>query len=320
MALLVSLASLVLSAGCGEEQRTAGDRTGATPPIVITTTSIWADVVDELTCGGDAGVAVQALMPPGIDPHQYEPSLRDRRRLDGAGLVVANGAGLEAGAAPLLESVDDDRLVTITELPGLELLAAGQDDDGHDDDAHDDKHVDPHVWLDPSIVAAGVEPLADAVVTAVGADDGVDGDAIAECARAYRQQLEALDAEIMEIVGALPEDRRVLVTNHDAYGYFAQRYGFEVVGTVIPSTSTRAETNAGALEELAATIGRHDVPAIFVDAEHEWDEAENLARSVDVEVVRLSAESLEGNGEDGTGSYVELMRTNAAAVVGALDG
>ncbi|MEJ7723878.1 MAG: metal ABC transporter substrate-binding protein [Ilumatobacteraceae bacterium] len=315
-------AALSLAAACGDEGAGSGGP-DAGSPVVLATTSIWADVIGELTCNGEAGVTVETLMPPGVDPHQYEPSLQDRQRLEGAGLVVANGAGLETGVTPLLDSVDADLLVTITEMPGLQLLAGSHEDEGHPDEAGDEEErleedVDPHVWLDPTIVAASIDPLADAVVEAVGAGDGVDADAIADCAEAYGQQLEALDAEIEDTVGALPERRRVLVTNHDAYGYFAERYGFDVVGTVIPSTSTMAETNAVDLQELSATIGREDVPAIFVDADHDGAEAENLARSVDVEVVRLAAESLGDGG--GTGSYVELMRTNTRAIVDALAG
>ena len=310
-------ASLSLTASCGDEGAGSGGP-DAGSPVVLATTSIWADVIGELTCDGEAGVTVETLMPPGVDPHQYEPSLQDRQRLEGARLVVANGAGLEAGATPLLDSVDADLLVTITELPGLQLLAGSHEDEAGHEEAGHEEDVDPHVWLDPTIVAASIDPLADAVVEAVEAGDGVDADAIADCAEAYRQQLEALDAEIEDTVGALPERRRVLVTNHDAYGYFAERYGFDVVGTVIPSTSTMAETNAVDLQQLAATIGREDVPAIFVDADHDGAEAENLARSVDVEVVRLAAESLGGGG--GTGSYVELMRTNTRAIVDALAG
>ncbi|MDQ3738909.1 MAG: metal ABC transporter substrate-binding protein [Actinomycetota bacterium] len=314
---IAALASLSLVAACGDDQ--AGDGSEESPSLVLATTSIWADVMNELTCDGEAGVAVEALMPPGVDPHQYEPSLQDRERLEGAGIVVANGAGLEAGADPLLESVDDDVLVTITELPGLALLEGSHEEEEEQED-HDDEGVDPHVWLDPTIVVASIDPLTDAVVGNAETDEGVDADAIIECADEYRQELEALDSEITDAIGTLPEDRRVLVTNHDAYGYFAQRYGFEIVGTVIPSTSTQAETNAADLADLAATIERHDVPAIFVDAGQTAAEAENLARSVDVEVVHLATDSLGGDSDDGVDSYVELMRSISAAVGDALDG
>ncbi|MEJ7722074.1 MAG: metal ABC transporter substrate-binding protein [Ilumatobacteraceae bacterium] len=147
---------------------------------------------------------------------------------------------------------------------------------------------------------------------------GADATAIDECVDAYRTELLTLDDEIADRMVAVPAARRVLVTNHDAYGYFADRYGLEVVGTVIPSTSTMAETNAADLEELAAVVEREAVPAIFVDSDQDTAEADELAATLDIEVVRLRTDSL---GDDGaTDTYVELMRTDADAVASALDG
>lgn len=309
-------------AACGGEA--TGEATGDEPDddrhLVLATTSVWADVLGEITCDGEAGVSVEALMPAGVDPHQYESSLQDRQRLDDAGLVVANGAGLEAGATALLEAVEGDRLVTVTELPGLGLLRGEQEEGSDASNGHQQDGVDPHVWLDPTIVAATIDPL---VAFVVASGEEVDVEAIAGCADAYRRQLQALDKEIAAAVGTLAERQRVLVTNHDAYGYFADRYGFEVVGTVIPSTSTQAETNAADLEELVATIERHGIPAIFVDDEHDGAEAENLAGAANIEVVRLHGESLDAeraDDGDGASSYVELLRTDATAIVDALDG
>ena len=299
----VALAATLLTA-CGDN----GDAgTGADGAVsMVATTSVWADVLDAVTCRGAAGVEVTGLIPPQADPHGYEASLQDRQTLDDAALVVANGLGLEARFADLLEIVDDAKLVQMTDLPGVTIHAAA---DGHD---HDEG--DPHIWLDPHLVASLVEPLASRIV----AIDGVDGQAVARCADEYVTELEALDTDIADLTARLPVERRILVTNHDAYGYFAERYGFEIVGTVIPSTSTMAQTNAADLAELADTIEEHRVPAIFVDVGHSAADADSLAGSIGVDVVPLDTESV--GGDDSAGTYVAMMRANAAAIVDALGG
>src|SRR5690606_25207442 len=121
---------------------------------------------------------------------------------------------------------------------------------------------------------------------------------------------------IAEQVETIPADRRVLVTNHHAYGYFADRYGFDIVGTVIPSTSTMAETNPADLEALADTIESEGVPAIFVDAQNDDAMAQALAERIGgVEVVALDTEGVGDGSDDDT--YVAMMESNAALIVDA---
>ncbi len=304
--------AVVLVAGCGSTEDTGGSGVEIGPDQIVATTSIWADIVSGITCRGDLGIEVTSLIPPRSDPHGYEPSLQDRELLDDAALVVANGALLETGADALLDDLDGARVVEVAELPGLELRDATLSEDDHEEDDHGD--IDPHLWLDPSLVAAAIGPIADRVIAATGAD----ATAIDECVDAYRTELLTLDDEIADRMVAVPAARRVLVTNHDAYGYFADRYGLEVVGTVIPSTSTMAETNAADLEELAAVVEREAVPAIFVDSDQDTAEADELAATLDIEVVRLRTDSL--GDDDATDTYVELMRTDADAVASALGG
>jgi len=304
--------AVVLVAGCGSTEDTGGSGVETGSDQIVATTSIWADIVSGITCRGDLGIEVTSLIPPRSDPHGYEPSLQDRELLDDAALVVANGASLETGADALLDDLDGARVVEVAELPGLELRDATLSEDDHEEDDHGD--IDPHLWLDPSLVADAIGPIADRVIATTGADET----AIDECVDAYRTELLTLDDEIADRMVAVPAARRVLVTNHDAYGYFADRYGLEVVGTVIPSTSTMAETNAADLEELAAVVEREAVPAIFVDSDQDTAEADELAVTLDVEVVRLRTDSL--GDDDATDTYVELMRTDADAVASALDG
>ena len=289
----VTLVALVLTAACGDD----GDAPTDGRPVVVATTSIWGDVVGNVACDGIADVRV--LVPAGADPHAFEPSLRDREVVDGAALVVANGADLEESLVDLLATAEEDGTPVFELTSAIETL-----DDGGT--------VDPHVWQDPSRVAGAIDALAAALV-----DGGVDAAGVERCAAAYRTELDALDAELESSFAVVPADRRVLVTNHDALAYLADRYGFEVIGTVIPASTTLAETNAADLEALATLIEQTGVPAIFTEEEHASDEADALADRVGVEVVALRADSLGPEG-DPDSTYVGLMRTNATAIVEAL--
>ena len=131
--------------------------------------------------------------------------------------------------------------------------------------------------------------------------------------------LRTLDAEVETTLAAVPADRRKLVTNHDVFAYFADRYGFEVIGAVIPATTTQAAPSAGEIDDLAATVAAAGVPAVFADTSSPEDLADALAAEVgdDVEVVALYSESL---GEPGSGAdtYAGMVRTNAERIAGAL--
>ena len=204
--------------------------------------------------------------------------------------------------------------------------ADDHDDDGHDDeaDAHDDHghegHVhsgaDPHVWFDPVRVSATLGELAEHLTD----DAGLAPDAVADCLSRYQADLAQLHDELVEILSAVaPADRR-LVTDHDALGYFADRYGFEVIGTVIPSVSTMAETNPAALEELAEVIAETGVRAIFAEDHRSDDTIQALAsRAGPVEVATLYTGSL-GQPGSGADTYAGFMRTNAGIIADALGG
>ena len=199
----------------------------------------------------------------------------------------------------------------------------GHDDDGHDDEAdgHDDHgHVhsgaDPHVWFDPVRVSATLGELAEHLTD----DAGLAPDAVADCLSRYQTDLAQLHDELVEILSAVaPADRR-LVTDHDALGYFADRYGFEVIGTVIPSVSTMAETNPAALEKLAEVIAETGVRAIFAEDHRSDDTIQALAsRAGPVEVATLYTGSL-GQPGSGADTYAGFMRTNAGIIADALGG
>ncbi|MDE0606607.1 MAG: metal ABC transporter substrate-binding protein, partial [Acidimicrobiaceae bacterium] len=190
----------------------------------------------------------------------------------------------------------------------------GDGDEDHGEDAgHGHGGADPHVWFDPTRVSGVLGELAQHLI-----DAGVDGDSIAACLSDYQSELAALDQELEDLIGELPAGKRKLVTNHDALGYFADRYGFEIIGTVLPSPTTISETNPAQLEELAQTIEHEGVGAIFAETVHSSDDAEALASRVgDIKVVTLYTGSL-GPPGSGAEDYIGFMRTNTRLIVDAL--
>lgn len=269
--------------------------------LVIATTSIWADITSSITC--DDGIEVRALLPDGADPHSYEPSFADRDALDAADLIVTNGLGLEQRLADTLESSDPG---------GTRTFVAGDHVEPRRSDEHGDGPFDPHFWLDPTKVADTIAPLGDALVAA-----GADADLVRRCAEAFVGDLGDLDAEITAALAAIPDDRRILVTNHDALGYFADRYDFEILGSVLPSTSTLAEASQRELDELAQAITDAGVPAIFAENLEVVDDAQVLGDRLRVDVVSLYTDSL-GDADSGASTYADMLRTDAAAIADAL--
>lgn len=282
---------------------------------MVATTSIWADITEHVAC--DGLVRVETLVPVGSDPHGFEPSLRDRDTMERAALVVSNGLGLEEGLEDTLDEVaaSGTPVVAVAEQVDTIPFAAVADD--HEDHEEGEVHEgdDPHVWFDPVRIAPALDEIARALVEEVGLDSAT----VQGCLDDYADELAAVDAEIEQMVATVPPDRRALVTNHDALGYFADRYGFEVVGTVIPSGSSLAETNPAQLSALAATIEETGVDAIFVETQMSESDARALADEVGAELVRLFTGTLgpEGSGAD---SYIGLLRTDAAAIVVGLGG
>lgn len=318
---------------------------GAGVPTILATTGIWADVVANVACGGLA--EVEPIIPVGGDPHGYEPSLQDRARMESAALVVANGLLLEEGLEDTLEAVEESGTPVLYFAETMDTIpfasadahaddAHTEDDDhdeheghDHDDEAHEDDHAeddphaghahahgseDPHVWFDPHRVAEALPMLAQALA----ADAGLDAAAVEACLASYQAELEEVDAEVAAKVEQLPAASRKLVTNHEALGYFADRYGFEVIGTVIPSPSSMAQTNPAGLEELAEIIEHEGIKAIFAETQHSVDDVEALAARVgDVDVVTLYTGTL-GPPGSGAETYVDYMRTNTDLIVDAL--
>lgn len=290
------------------------------PPTAVATTTILADMVRVV---GGAHVSVTSLLGPGVDPHTFNPLPSDVRTLAEAGLVFVNGVGLDDFMEPLIENAGGNSTIVVVS-DGLTPRASREDleheDEEHGDEEHGDEHgqageADPHFWMSPYHAQQYVRNIRDALIAA---DPAHAADYEANAA-AYLTELEALDEWIKAQTAAIPTERRVLVTNHDTLGYFAERYGYAIAGVVIPGVSAEAEPSARTLTALADTIRESGVPAIFTETTVSPKFAQQLAAEVgqQVKVVPLYTDSLGPAGSEAD-SYLEMIRYDATAIRDAL--
>lgn len=324
----------VVAAACGGDTENGGTgQPGDERLSVVVTTTIWGDVVSNVT-GNDA--AVEVLFPIGADSHDYQLSAAQVAAMQRADLVVVNGLALEEGILDVIEGLEADGANVLELAALLDPIAFGggepaggehsdegaggecDPEAGHGDDEDEGDHgdgegsCDPHVWMDPLRVADAAELIAGELAAL---DASVDWMANAAT---YADGLRELDAEVVSMLSAVPEDRRKMVTNHRAFGYFAQRYDFELVGAVIPGASTLADPSSAELAELVEVVTEANIDVIFAENVEPAALAEAVAAEVgDVEVVELFTESLGGPGS-GADTYTDLIRINAERIAGAL--
>jgi manganese/iron transport system substrate-binding protein len=294
---------------------------------VVATTNILGDVVRNV--GGDE-IELTTLLPVGADPHSYNATPADLRLLSDAHVVFIVGEGIEESLLAVLENREGESAL-IPVNTGIDLMEMAEHDDAHADeheDEHEDEHaethaeddgdhhhdLDPHTWTAVPNVMHWVEIIEHALSEL----DPANTEAYESSAIAYLAELEALDNEIAAAVAAIPVENRKLVTDHETFGYFAARYGFEVIGAVIPSFSTLAAPSAQELAALQRQIEAEGVQAIFVGSTVNPSLSGQIAGDVDVEVVPLYADSLsEPSGPAPT--YIDMMRHNVTAIVEALE-
>jgi zinc/manganese transport system substrate-binding protein len=307
--MVVAVAAAITLGACGTTGAGEGDIR------IVATTSTLGDLVSNVA-GGDA--TVEVLMPLGADPHSFVPSSQQVAEMNDADLVVVNGLGLEEGFAAVLEGVVADGGRVLELGPMLDPIPFGlddHDDADHDDDEDDgdDHSIDPHVWMDPLRMAEAVTIVA-AELSEL--DPGSDW---TERGAAYASELQELHSEIEAELSAIDQSDRLLVTNHEALGYFADRYDFEVVGTVIPGGSTLGDPSSEALASLVGTIRELGVSVVFAETTQPSALADAVARELggEVQVVELFTGSL---GEPGSGAetLIDMLRVNAGRIAQAL--
>ena len=297
------LASAALAAGCGasDDGATASAGTGAKVDVVATTTQL-GDVVRAV--GGEA-VDVHQILKANTDPHDYEPRSDDIAATAGAKLVVTSGDGLDRWIGEVVESSGGSPTV-LDAGEGRPVSRPGEADEG----------TDPHWWHDPRNVEHAVGRIRDALVAA----DPSAKAAIERRAAAYLSKVKALDAGIATCFAQVPAARRKLVTDHDAFGYFAARYGIDVVGAVIPSQTTQAQPSAGDLARLSAVIRREHVEAVFPESSIN----PKLAQAIASQTGATADHALYGDTLGPAGSagdtYIEMELANADAMVRGFSG
>lgn len=301
---LIALLALLLSA-C---QSTAAPTGQGGEMRVLAVESFLADIAQQVA--GER-LRVETLIPIGTDPHTFEATPRDVARITNAQVLIVNGAGYEEWLQPVLNNAGGERLL-VQASAGLEprQIVDGEHsmDDGHGHEG------DPHYWLDPLLVIQYVENIRAGL-------SQVDPDGQAEYfnnAKIYITQLNELDNWILQQVDQIPLEQRKIVTNHDSFGYYADRYGFVVVGAIIPGVSSGASPSARELARLVDAIRAADAPAVFLETGANQDLAKQLERETGVKVIAgLYIESTSGPGGE-AGSYVEMMKFNTRAFVDAL--
>jgi ABC-type Zn uptake system ZnuABC Zn-binding protein ZnuA len=277
---------------------------------VIASTTQIGDFARQV--GGER-IQLTVLLKPNQDAHDFELAPSQVRAIAGADLVLANGLGLDAFLEKALESSEAEEVVVsggITTLEGHE--EEEEEHAGEEEDEHGGQ--DPHVWFAVANAVTMVENIRDALSAA----DAENAATFAGNATKYLAELQALDASIKQQAAQVPAACRKLVTNHDVLGYYAQAYGFEVIGSVIPSTSSQASASAADVAGIVRQIKAEGVPAIFAEASINPDLIRQVGREAGVKVVDdLYGDSLGPSGSEGA-TYVGMMQSNTKKIVEAL--
>ncbi len=270
---------------------------------VLATTTFLADITRNVA--GDRA-QVESLLPVGADPHAYQAAPSDVAKIAKSTVLIQNGIEYEHFLEPLLENAGGQRSI-ITATDGL---TPNQMDS---EETPGQKVGDPHMWLDPVLVVTYVENIRDGLIQA----DPAGAETYKANADAYIAQLKDLDSWIRAQVETVPAERRLLVTNHEALGYFAQEYGFTVVGSILPSLSSEASASAQEIAASVDAIKASGAPAIFLGDVENANLANQIASETGVQVVNdLHLESLTDGAPAAT--YIEMMKYNVTRIVEAL--
>jgi manganese/zinc/iron transport system substrate-binding protein len=303
---ILAFAGLLLSlTACGESEARSGG-IGDRKINVVTTTGMIADTVANV--GGER-VEVTALMGPGVDPHLYKASASDVNRLDEADIIFYNGLELEGRMTDIFVRLASSK-------PTVAVAAVIPDDQLREPPEFEGKY-DPHVWFDVSLWIQVTRAIEDSLSEL----DPGSSETYQRNADAYIAQLEELDRWATEQISTIPEASRVLITAHDAFGYFGERYGMEVHG--LQGTSTATEAGAADVQQLAQLITARNIAAIFIESSVPQATIEAVQQAVRArgKQVEIGGELFsDAMGSEGTpeGTYIGMFRHNVETIVTAL--
>lgn len=308
------LAALSLLAACAVGPGSANTQEGH---VAVATTTMLGSIVDDIVaCGGGTSAT---LMQPGADPHDVSLSSEQVATVVGADLVVANGLGLEEDMAQVLQNAQADGATVLEVGPLLDPipfrpgeLASTQTQEQTQDRTG---RLDPHVWLDIGRMARAAELIGNELVRVTGTQH------YEACGLQVRDNILAAEQTARARLDQVPAAQRVLVTDHYAFGYFAQAYGYRMAGVVVPGGSTNAQPSSADVSSLVSTIRATEVPAIFSNTALSSDLVQTVAREAggEVAVVPLYVGSVGPAGSEAA-TYETMMTTNAERIATALAG
>jgi ABC-type Zn uptake system ZnuABC Zn-binding protein ZnuA len=291
--ILLAAVAAMLFAACSAS--TASDASGKTLRVV-TTTTVFADIIRNV--GGDL-VTADSIIPSGVGPEDYEPKPDDAKKLVGADLIVSNGAGLDDFLDKLIAAAGEGSAARLVLADGIPTITVGGE-------------VNPHFWLDPSLVTDHYLPAITAKLSAL---DSADAAIFAANSSAYAAKVQAMDSANKAAIATIPEGNRKLVTFHDAFPYFAAHYGFELVGVILPNVGQ--EPSASQLADLVETVKRTGVKAVFSESQFNPKLAQTLAEEAGVtQVVTTLYNDTVGPAPQDT--YLGMMTWDVQEIVKAL--
>ena len=287
-------AVVLVAAACGPGAVASGSPGGQLK--VVTTTTVFADIVRNI--GGDR-VTVDSIIPAGAGPEDYEPKPDDARKLNGADLIVSNGAGLDGFLDKLISASGENKAARLVLADGIPTITV-------------DGKVNPHFWLDPSLVTDHYLP---AIAAALSKLDPSDQATFESNRAAYAAKVKAMDDANKARFDTIPAANRKLVTFHDAFPYFAAHYGFELVGVILANVGQ--EPTAAELADLVKTVKAAGVKAVFSESQFSPKLAQTLASEAGVTrvVTTLYNDTL---GPPPADTYIGMMEWNAQEIVKAL--
>ena len=295
---LMAAMVLLAAAACTTETTRLSATSSTSRVQVVTTTVILSDLVKNV--GGDR-VEVRSILPAGADIHSFQPGPQDSITISDAAVIISNGFGLDDMLGPTIKSAKRGDAVSVVATEGLEVKPLEVVEPDEEDNFLED---DPHFWQSPLYVLHYVERIRDALVQA----DPDNAQVYQANAASYIQKLQELDLEIVQALSVIPPPRRHLVTFHDAFGYFAARYGWKVSAFVAHDAS---DVTPGAVAGIMKQLQEEDIPAVFTGPQFNSDIITQAARDAGVRVGVIYSGTLDSTAP----TYIDMLRFNAGSLV-----
>lgn len=312
---VIFLAIFLIGCGLGEGSSSVTEdsiKNSGKELNILATTPMLGEFVKQVASDN---IDVQILMPHSANPHNFDPSPQDVKKLSEADLVFHVGIKYESTALiKLLENTVTSEQVLIeigSKVNPIEFKDDHDDEgkhDDHDDEGeHDHGVFDPHFWFDPNRVALAIDEIKRELIKI----DPENKSSYESSANNYLEELKALDKEITSLIQSIPSNNRNIVTTHESLGYLEDRYGIKILSTIIPSFTTEDGSTPKQLVSVIETIKDNQIKAIFIESESPTKAAEIIAEEANVNLVTgLWVEALKKNQ-----SYIDFMKSNVSIIV-----